>query len=540
MNLLVIFLYCFYSSLNFVTSTVNYNVCSRQDEFRDRESCCLVTCVIGVLMTYDEAEKKCKENEMTLLNNENTDYQDAFIAKMHPVFDEDISFWKNDGDQLHPSFSFVNGSLIENKSRSWYDKDCIEKHWAICEHRSGEGLPKGAHDYSICAIKDDIFVGDRLKKTICLAGQKMTISEAEMNCKANNMLLLSDIALTADPEFRQRALSQIGENESFWMPKESANNCKSLSMNKNVPEKVDCDKKLWTYCETQERKPIYNLNECKAEKNFYENPYLSKFACVIMSPNNFYGAVEACKTSNLSLMAIDNAQEEAALFYYARSIFAEHSTLWVTRALKPERSLQNGTILSDYEAPMNNSTITNESCLMLLVKFSSCDLYKSRCGVKMYAICSRTIKKNYSVFTACSRRQDFHSSDETYLKSVCEIAKLETFSDAIGMCHALKMELLVIDSLDIQSQLFKFIKDKALDTFWINGIREEFSQWFSYSPEKQSIFPGFSWSAKRNAAKCLSASKIKNKIVVGALSCETELSFFCEYKKSQLPYYEKT
>lgn len=533
MNRLVIFLYCFYLHLTFVKSTVNYNVCSRQDEFRDPQSCCLVTCVIGTLLTYDEANEVCEANEMTLLATANTDYQAAIISKLEVVFGKEISFWKNYRDQLHPSLSFVNGSLLENEERSCHEKDCIEKHWAICEYRSAEGLSSGAHDYSICAIKDDIFVGDIFIKTICLAGRKMTISEAELSCKANNMLLLSDKTLTDDAEFRRKGISHIGVNGSFWIPKESANDCKSLSLNKGRAEKVDCDMKLWTFCEVPQRKPIYNLNKCKAGKIFYENPQVSNYACIIMSPNNFYGAVEACKASNLSLMIIDNAEEEAALFYYVRSIFVTSSTLWVTRLLKHESSLQKGTISSDNEERMNDSSSKYDSCLKLLVTTKSCILYNSRCGEKMYAICSKTTKKSYSALTACSRKQDFHSSDETYLKSICEITKPETFSNAVEMCHALEMELLVIDSLETQSQLLKLIKGKAIETFWINGVRDDYSQWFSYSPEKRSIFPGLSWTAKRNAAQCLNASKVKNRIVVGAFRCSMKLNFFCEFKKSQ-------
>lgn len=94
------------------------------------------------------------------------------------------------------------------------------------------------------------------------------------------------------------------------------------------------------------------------------------------------------------------------------------------------------------------------------------------------------------------------------------------------------MKLFVIDSFDMQLEFFAFVAQK--DRFWINGRRDAFGPWFSYNPEKNPIFPGLSWSARRTPAGCLSACKVGKALEITATKCDEALRFYCENKMQSL------
>lgn len=217
--------------VSLVETTVNFNECSRQENILDASGKLLTTtCILGTRITYDEAAKACKNYQMTLLKVKHEKTQSAIISKYGVLFEPEISFWINgrledDGNW----YTFDTLTMLKNKLKrteisfpnntrssemkqelcltltgamKMVGEDCAGKRWAFCEALNA--LLKVPPKSNICAIKNEVFIGDRYEKTICLAGLKMNSTEAEKVCAANNMSLLN----LESPEFNKEISNQ--------------------------------------------------------------------------------------------------------------------------------------------------------------------------------------------------------------------------------------------------------------------------------------------------------------------------------------------
>lgn len=509
---------------SFVESTVKYKQCSRVDEFCDEhKSSCLITCIVGALTTFDEAKKICRENQMVLMDTENQKFRESFIPKFSKLFDKDLTFWVREvkvNGSLYRSVNFENNSMTrgEDEHRTCNFGNCLEKHWSICQDRSGGKLLPRAQDDGICAIKEEVFAGDRFLKTICLVGRKMPFNEAKSNCESRNMSLL-ETREELKAELHEKARNQLGASGSYWL-ETSSKSCQSQSLSKNLAEKVDCDKRVWTFCETSNRKPIYSADKCGGNTIIFDGPLFKKQVCSVQSENNYHEASAACEAANMSLLTVENDKVEAAFFEYARSVYVQGSYLWVDRLVKRDDDRLFKSLATD-----------NEVCVQMLVERSNCRFRTAPCSLRTYAFCSKTTYKSFSDATLCARKQNLMSPDGTYLKSICEITKPQTFGNAMEICRNMNMRLLIIDSAVTQSRVSSFFKDSSKDSYWINGQRN--GSWFSQSPEKIPLFPGLVWSAKRTAGDCLGATLVEGKMIVGSNQCEREMSFLCENHRSE-------
>lgn len=152
------------------------------------------------------------------------------------------------------------------------------------------------------------------------------------------------------------------------------------------------------------------------------------------------------------------------------------------------------------------------------------------CTLIITIFCTVTDFKN-SKADLCSSKSDFNDLSGKYVKSICEVLKPSNYYDAELACRNAGMELFVVDSTDIQTVLFKFSRHYRVEAFWINGRRDNFQPWSSYTPKKNPIFPGLSWSAKITTAQCLSIIRSSGKIEAVPHVCDQVLNFYCEYRR---------
>lgn len=82
------------------------------------------------------------------------------------------------------------------------------------------------------------------------------------------------------------------------------------------------------------------------------------------------------------------------------------------------------------------------------------------------------------------------------MKSLCAIHLPSTYQQSESACHDRNMELFVIDNSAVQQALLKATTEfyNTHSALWcINERRESNRMWFTFSPERQSIYSGIDW-----------------------------------------------
>lgn len=139
-------------------------------------------------------------------------------------------------------------------------------------------------------------------------------------------------------------------------------------------------------------------------------------------------------------------------------------------------------------------------------------------------------------------------SEGQYLKTACQVSDATSYGDA---CVNSGMNLFVIDSPHTQNELLKFATSVfgsgQGSTLWINGKKDKEGNWFSYSPDKQSLmagieditdpkdyqrsFPRSRFTADLDRPTCLIVSAFQA-FKVDTEFCSTRMYSICEYKES--------
>lgn len=451
------------------------------------------------------------------------------------IFIQKNLFRRDDGEfAIFGNLNWLNKSELAEKSclavESRNEKafvgafHCSEKRWAICQSIDSSNRIK---DENICAVKDEIHELGHFSKTVCLVGKKMTFKEGKSACEAQNMSML-DISDKAFKEsFYETAKLTLKNGSKFWLKNQT---CHALNESSEENLSFPCAEKLWTYCETKERKPTpFHLHFCAYQREIFNDHKFKKTACYIPTSLSFEEAIDACMKNNMSLMTIENSDVKKAFLDYAVDSCGFGGILWLNGRMRSDGvwySSGNKTLLHEMKPVEVKAT---ESCLVFNMKPPNGSFSSAPCDHRRFAYCGKTIfHKPKSNGQLCVRKRDFYNAKKVLVKTVCEVLKASTYFEALTMCHSEGMGLLVIDSTESQTALFRFVRRNA--TFWINGRRGN-SGWFSYNPEAVPIFPGLSWSPNKTSATCLSLFKNGNHFEATANGCnEAMLNFYCEYQ----------
>lgn len=509
----------------------DYKICSRTEVLEENGKFLKLICIVGKLMSFEDADRTCKENQMKILDISESKVKSAFFIFFKNTFDIGISLWidkrRPKSQPPSPTQSCFKASGTFNVTGT----NCSEKNWIVCE---SSALSYKVGDENICAASEEISEGKNVKKTVCLVGKKMSRSEAESACKSKNMALLTLGNRNLEAAFQEKVAMQLGNDATFWIDEPVDElYCRATKFDGKLllPETHPCDGKLMTYCEIDEPKPLFTGNKCANETVIYSSPTLIKSICVIRSEYNFQVSKAVCERNGQTLANFENSVIKDAFMTEARAVSdipGLHLGLyWVDGEIGAD-----GIWYTAGNVPMNHAYTLfrepNGTCLSYGVRILE---FRGRlCDKKNFAFCSKaTVPKLHNNAKLCARKRDFNSPTGTYVKSICEVLKLSNYFDAITSCRGEGMELFVVDSSETQSSLFKFARRDVNNNFWINGKRNDSGVWLSQNPEEALIFPGLIWSSRRSPAKCLSLVKNGRNFEAMAYSCTETAFFYCEF-----------
>lgn len=508
--------------IKFATAETNFNLCSRIDRLHDSYKHFKGTvCTVTKRMEYSKAVEYCANNELQLLNLSVADkgIKETFFAVHKLTFEVGVNFWC--GNKLVTNESSCPVITSNNKSVYFEDKNCSDKFWFICHQLQSVAQ---RYNFNTCVSLEEIHVDGSFGKTLCLINKKQTLDGGRKACDAEKMKLMKIEDKALEKVFLAKVNDEIGNETLFWAENETQNStCLASSLNQNSLQTLpsSCDNKLWTYCETQERRPVFETNVCNHKEVIYNSSSFSMAVCHTIFSKNYSESLKSCEANNMTLFTVENSMVSKAFTEYNKKIFSSRGYVWFKGYKKFDGKWYTDNNTELFSGVQTKIAATYGSCL----SFTQSQFMGYNCSLKFWAFCGKkTINSNQTIL--CDRKTDLIYS-QIYMKSVCEVNEPLTFDDAVLRCQENQMELFVIDSLEVQEEFFKFVKS---ENFWINGRRIDFGPWFSYGPKQMPIFPGLSWSPRRNNAKCLSITKPEKNFEVLTKSCDENLSFYCEFQ----------
>lgn len=138
--------------------------------------------------------------------------------------------------------------------------------------------------------------------------------------------------------------------------------------------------------------------------------------------------------------------------------------------------------------------------------------------------------------------RSFNISDpETgaYIKSACTVSTITDYENAQESCRDKNMQLFVINDSIVQQEFFEGITNTLSahpnGHLWINGRREGEGDWFTFNPNRASLYIGVDWVRTetidgRTSGDCLRYSSEHGPYQAMGGRCDFVYSWFtCEY-----------